>query len=192
MVRTRNGSKYSVQPDGSGKGRGNTRDKNWEVFFKEDPYGGCQTCPPSLRSVPTASDINSEPDLIQGNVLRVKQFPSGTHRNKSVPLPKLVQRSQARGMENFLKPLEGDHELLFTHKELSGPGGDHRTLRGMESLVFQGQCQRDKELVEELNSFIHRPEERVENDPRFGEGRPSGINQPQASFRSVQRQSQRA
>ncbi|MBW0514328.1 hypothetical protein O181_054043 [Austropuccinia psidii MF-1] len=47
------------------------------------------------------------------------------------------------------------------------------------------------ELVEEPKSFIHRPEERVGNDPSFGERRPSGFNQLQTSSRSVQGQAQK-
>ncbi|MBW0560118.1 hypothetical protein O181_099833 [Austropuccinia psidii MF-1] len=49
----------------------------------------------------------------------------------------------------------------------------------MDSAFLERKFQKDKELVEEPNSFIHRPDERVGNDNRFGEGRPSGINQLQ-------------
>ncbi|MBW0473415.1 hypothetical protein O181_013130 [Austropuccinia psidii MF-1] len=51
--------------------------------------------------------------------------------------------------------------------------------------------QKDKELVEEQKSFIHRPEEIVGNDPRFGEKRPSGVYQLQTSSRNVQIQAQK-
>ncbi|MBW0480637.1 hypothetical protein O181_020352 [Austropuccinia psidii MF-1] len=66
-----------------------------------------------------------------------------------------------------------------------------RALRMMDSIFLQRQGKKDKELVEEQNSFIHRPEERVVNDPNFRERRPSGIKQLQTRFRSVQRQAQR-
>ncbi|MBW0537061.1 hypothetical protein O181_076776 [Austropuccinia psidii MF-1] len=89
------------------------------------------------------------------------------------------------------KPLAGGHELLLTHQELSGSGEDHRTLRRMEPPVLQRQGQKDKELVEEPKSFIHRPEEGTGNDSSFGDRGPSGVYQLQTSSRSVQRQAQR-
>ncbi|MBW0462978.1 hypothetical protein O181_002693 [Austropuccinia psidii MF-1] len=61
----------------------------------------------------------------------------------------------------------------------------------MESMVLQRQGQKYEELVEEPKFFIHRPEEQVGNDPSYGEGRQSGVNQVQASARSFQRQAQR-
>ncbi|MBW0570363.1 hypothetical protein O181_110078 [Austropuccinia psidii MF-1] len=86
------------------------------------------------------------------------------------------------------KPLAGGHELLLTHKGLSGSGEDHRTLRRMEPIVLHRKGQEEKELVEKSKSFIHRPEEEVGNDPNFGEQRPSGIYQLQTSSRSLQGQ----
>ncbi|MBW0559194.1 hypothetical protein O181_098909 [Austropuccinia psidii MF-1] len=50
-------------------------------------------------------------------------------------------------------------------QELSGSGEDHRTLRRLEPIVLQRKSQKDKELVEEPKSFIHRPEEGVGNEP---------------------------
>ncbi|MBW0472296.1 hypothetical protein O181_012011 [Austropuccinia psidii MF-1] len=88
------------------------------------------------------------------------------------------------------KPLAGGHELLLTHQELSGSVEDHRTLRRLEPIVLQRQVQKDKQLVKKSKSFIHRPEEGVENDPSFGERRPSGVCQLQTSSRSVQAQAQ--
>ncbi|MBW0548447.1 hypothetical protein O181_088162 [Austropuccinia psidii MF-1] len=108
-----------------------------------------------------------------------------------MPVQKLVQSSQRRGVGNMPKPLAGGHELLLTHQELSGSGEDHRTLRRMEPPVLQRQGQKDKELVEEPKSFIHRPEEGTGNDSSFGDRGPSGVYQLQTSSRSVQRQAQR-
>ncbi|MBW0498600.1 hypothetical protein O181_038315 [Austropuccinia psidii MF-1] len=54
----------------------------------------------------------------------------------------------------------------------------------MESLVLQIQDQKDKKLVEEPKSLIHRPKEGTGNDPSFGERRSSSIKQ----LRTVQRQ----
>ncbi|MBW0537677.1 hypothetical protein O181_077392 [Austropuccinia psidii MF-1] len=126
----------------------------WKVFLKKDMSGGCQSFPHSPRSVPPNFDVNSEPELIEGNISRAEPFPSGSNRNISVPIQKLVQRSKRRGVGNMPKPLAGGHELLLTDQELSGQG------------------QKDKELVEEPKSSIHRPEEGTGNDSRFGERRP--------------------
>ncbi|MBW0559220.1 hypothetical protein O181_098935 [Austropuccinia psidii MF-1] len=89
------------------------------------------------------------------------------------------------------KSLAGGHELLFTHQDLSVSGEDHRTLRRVKPIVLQRQSQKNKELVEQPKSFIHRPEEGVENDSSFGDIRPSDIYQLQTSSRSVQGQAQR-
>ncbi|MBW0578894.1 hypothetical protein O181_118609 [Austropuccinia psidii MF-1] len=91
----------------------------------------------------------------------------------------------------MLKPLAGGHELLLKHQERSGSGEYHRTLRRVEPTVLQRQRKKDKELVEEPKSFIHRPEEGTGNDSSFGERRPSGVYQLQTSSRSVQGQAQR-
>ncbi|MBW0521034.1 hypothetical protein O181_060749 [Austropuccinia psidii MF-1] len=58
------------------------------------------------------------------------------------------------------------------------------------TIILQRQGQRDKELVEKSNSFIHRPEEGTGNDSSFGERRPGGLYQLHTSSRSVQRQAQ--
>ncbi|MBW0593144.1 hypothetical protein O181_132859 [Austropuccinia psidii MF-1] len=69
-------------------------------------------------------------------------------------------------------------------KSYFGSGEYHRTLRRVEPIVLQRQSKKDKELVEEPNSFISRPKEGIGNDPSFGR-RPSGIYQlkpaPEAS-----------
>ncbi|MBW0544235.1 hypothetical protein O181_083950 [Austropuccinia psidii MF-1] len=153
--------------------------------------GGCQSFPHSTRSVPTSFDLNSKPELIQGNISRYETFLGGSHRNISVPVQKLVQRSQGRGVGNMLKPLEGGYELPLTHQELSGSGEDNRTLRRIECIVLLRQVQKDKELAEEPNYFIYRPEERGGNDPSLVERSPSGINKLKPTPRSVQREAQR-
>ncbi|MBW0553614.1 hypothetical protein O181_093329 [Austropuccinia psidii MF-1] len=96
-----------------------------------------------------------------------------------MPIQKLVQSSQRRGVGNIPKPLAGGHELLLTHQALSGLGEDHKTLRRLELIVFQRQCQKDKELAGEPKSFIHRPEEGIGNDSRLADRRPSGVYQLQ-------------
>ncbi|MBW0535434.1 hypothetical protein O181_075149 [Austropuccinia psidii MF-1] len=149
---------------------------------------------PDLASLPQERHIWRMPEfppIPQGDFLRAEPFPSGSHRNISVPVQKLVHSSQGKGLGNISKTLTGGYELVLTHKELSGSGEDHKALRRMESIVFPRKDQKGKELVEETNYSIQRPEERVRNDPRFGEGRPNGISQIPLSSRGFQRQAQR-
>ncbi|MBW0550746.1 hypothetical protein O181_090461 [Austropuccinia psidii MF-1] len=184
MVHTRNGSRYSVQSDGLGKGRGKTRTRSAKSSSRKTHLEDARAAPHSPRSVPTNFDVSSEPELIEGNFLRDEPLSSGSHRNISVPIQKLVQSSKQRGVGNMPKPLAGGHELLLKHQELSGSGEDQRTLRRVEPTVLQRKGKKDKELVEEPKSFICRPEEGIGNDP-------SGIYQLQTSSRSIQREAQR-
>ena len=156
MVHTRNGSNYSVHPDGCGKGRGKTKSRSVKSSSRKTHLEDSIVAPPSPMSVPTNFDVNSESGLIHDNILRAEPLSKGRNRNFSIPIPKLVWRSQRRGVGNMPKPLAGGHELLLTHQELSGSGEDHRTLRRMEPPVLQRQGQKDKELVEERKSFIYR------------------------------------
>ncbi|MBW0525572.1 hypothetical protein O181_065287 [Austropuccinia psidii MF-1] len=158
---------------------------------QEDMSGGFQSCPHSPRSTPTNFHVNSEPELIEGNILKAEPFTSCINRNISVPIQKLVQSSKRRGVRNMPKPLEGGPKLLLTHQELSASGEYCRRLRMVEKIVLQRQGQKYKELVEEPKSLNHRPEERVGNDPSFGGRSNSGIYQLQTSFRSFQIQAQR-
>ncbi|MBW0562361.1 hypothetical protein O181_102076 [Austropuccinia psidii MF-1] len=145
MVHTRNGSNYSVQPDGCGQGRGKTRTRSSKSYSRKKCLEDARVAPHSPRSLPTKFDINSESELIQGNVSSAEPFKSGSHRNISVPVQKLVQSSQGRGVGNMPKPLEGGYELLLAHQEISGSGEDHKALRVIESSFLQRQDQK-KEL----------------------------------------------
>ncbi|MBW0464101.1 hypothetical protein O181_003816 [Austropuccinia psidii MF-1] len=139
MVHTRNRSKYSVQTDGSGQGRGKNRARPSRPSSRKEYFEDARVSPHSPRSVPTSFDISYEPELIHGTVLRVEALPSGNHTYISVPVQKMVQRSQGRGVENMPKPLAGGYELLLTCKELSGSEEDHRTLMRIGSIVLQRQ-----------------------------------------------------
>ncbi|MBW0461766.1 hypothetical protein O181_001481 [Austropuccinia psidii MF-1] len=94
------------------------------------------------RSLPKTFDINAEIELIKVNVLRVEPLPSGSHRNISVPVQKMVQLRKGKRVGNIPKPLAGGYELSFTHKELSGSGEDHINLRRIDSTVFLIQAQK--------------------------------------------------
>ncbi|MBW0541998.1 hypothetical protein O181_081713 [Austropuccinia psidii MF-1] len=120
MVHTRNGSSYSVQPDGPGQGRANTRTSSAKSSSRKTHLEDSRDATHFQRSVPTNFDVNSEPKLIEGNILRAEPLPSGSHTNRSVPIQKLFQSSKRKGVQNMPKPLAGAHELLLTHQELSG------------------------------------------------------------------------
>ncbi|MBW0519321.1 hypothetical protein O181_059036 [Austropuccinia psidii MF-1] len=191
MVHTRNGSNYSIQPDGCGQGRGKTKSRSVKSSSRKTHLEYDRVSPHSPRSVPTNVDMNSESGLIHNDILRADTLSSVRNRNLSMPIQKLVQISQRRGVGNMPNPLAGGHELLLTHQELSSSGEDLGNLRRLEPIVLQRQSQKDKELVEKPRSFIHRPEEGVANDSSFGDRRPSSVYQLQNSSRSVQRQVQR-
>ncbi|MBW0501681.1 hypothetical protein O181_041396 [Austropuccinia psidii MF-1] len=178
MIHTRNGSNYSVQPDGCGQGRGNTKSRS-------DKSCSIKTCLEDARVAPILQGLYPQTGmltlslkLVQGNILRAEPFLNGSNKNISVPVQKMVQRNQRRGVVNMPKPLKGGHELLLTHQELSGSGEDHRTLRRVEPIFLQRQGQKYKKLVEEPKYFIHRPEG-VGNDSSLRERKPSGVYQLQ-------------
>ncbi|MBW0586877.1 hypothetical protein O181_126592 [Austropuccinia psidii MF-1] len=191
MVHTRNGSNYSVHSDGCGQGRGKTKSRSFKSSSRKTHLEDVRVSPHSPRSVPTNFDVNSESELIHDNILRSEWLSSGRNRNLSMPIEKLVQISQRRGVQNMPKPLAGAHELLLTHQELSGSGEDHRALRRLEHIFLKRQGQKDKELVEEPKSFIHIPEEGTGNDSSFRDRRPSGVYQlqkcPKTSPKDVRR-----
>ncbi|MBW0577730.1 hypothetical protein O181_117445 [Austropuccinia psidii MF-1] len=191
MVHTRNGSKHLVQQDGCGEGRGKTKSRSVKSSSSKTHLEDGRVSPHSPRSVPITFDVNSESRLIHDNILRAEPLKSGRNTNLSIPIQKLVQSSQRRGVGSMPKPLAGGHELLLTHQELSGSGEDHRTLMRLEPIVLQRQGQKDKEVVEEPKSIIHRPKEGTGNYSSFGSRGPSGVYQLQTSSRSVQRQAQR-
>ncbi|MBW0502055.1 hypothetical protein O181_041770 [Austropuccinia psidii MF-1] len=144
LVHTKNRRNYSVQPDRSEQGKGKTRTRPCRPSSRKKYLEEARVFPHSPRSLPTTFDINSEPELIQGGVLGVEPIWSGIHRSISVPLQFLVQSSQVRGVGNINKPLAGIHELLLTHQELSGSGEYQKTLRRLESIVFQRQFKKIK------------------------------------------------
>ncbi|MBW0593213.1 hypothetical protein O181_132928 [Austropuccinia psidii MF-1] len=77
MVNTRNGRNYSVQPDGSGKGRGKNRARTGRPSSRKAHFVDARVPPHSPMSVPTKFEINSETELIKGNVSRFEPLPSG-------------------------------------------------------------------------------------------------------------------
>ncbi|MBW0580602.1 hypothetical protein O181_120317 [Austropuccinia psidii MF-1] len=147
MVHTRNGSNYSIQPDGCGQGRGKTRARSGKSLSRKTFLEDASAAPHFPMSVHTDFDVNSEPEPIEGNILRAEPFPSGSDRNISFLIQRLVQSTKRRVVGDIPKPLAGGHEFILTHQELSGFGEYHRTLRRVEPTAFQRKGQKDKELV---------------------------------------------
>ncbi|MBW0590199.1 hypothetical protein O181_129914 [Austropuccinia psidii MF-1] len=120
MVHTRNGSSYSVQPDGPGQGRGKTRTRSAKSSSRETHLEDSRASAHSPRSVPTNFDVISEPGLIEGNILRAEPLQSGSHRNISVPIQTLGQSSKRRGVGNVPKHLAGGMNSYLDIKSFLG------------------------------------------------------------------------
>ncbi|MBW0593626.1 hypothetical protein O181_133341 [Austropuccinia psidii MF-1] len=117
MVRTRNGSSYSVQPDGCGKGRGNNKSRSVKSSSRKTHLEDARVATHSPRSVPTNFDMNSESGIINDNILGPEPLSSGSNRNLSMQIQRVFQGRQRRGVGNMPKPLAGGHELLLTYQE---------------------------------------------------------------------------
>ncbi|MBW0589848.1 hypothetical protein O181_129563 [Austropuccinia psidii MF-1] len=76
--------------------------------------------PNSQRSVMTNFDVNSESGWISDNTSRAEPLSSGRNRNLSIPIQKLVQRSQTRGVGNMTKPLAGSMNSYLHIKSFLG------------------------------------------------------------------------
>ncbi|MBW0545518.1 hypothetical protein O181_085233 [Austropuccinia psidii MF-1] len=134
MVHTRKGSSYSVKPDGPGQGGGKTRKRSAKSFLRKTHLEDARPSPHFPRSVPTNFDVNSEPELIEGNVLRAEPLSSDSHRNISVPIQKLVQSRKRRGVGNMPQPLAGAMNSYLHKKSFMGQEKTIELLRGWSPL----------------------------------------------------------
>ncbi|MBW0519930.1 hypothetical protein O181_059645 [Austropuccinia psidii MF-1] len=176
MLHTRNGSNYSAQPDGCGEGRGKTRSRSGKYSSRKTCLEDARVAPHFLRSVPASFDINSEPELFQGNFSRAEPFPSSSNRNISIPVQNLVQSSQERGVGNMPKTLAGGYELLLPHQNLSVSGEDHRTLGRMESIFFQRQGQKMENWLNNQSLLSIDKNKRLEMTPALEKEGPVASN----------------
>ncbi|MBW0571726.1 hypothetical protein O181_111441 [Austropuccinia psidii MF-1] len=170
MVHTRIGSSYSVQPDGPGQAIGNTRTRSAKSSSIKTHLKDSRASLHYPRSVPTNFDVSSEPELIYGNFLRAEPLSSGSHRNISVPIQKMLQKSQGRGVGNIPKPLAGGHELLLTHQELSGSGEDHRALRRVVSFSCADKVKKIKNWFKNKSLLSVDQKKELEMTPALEEG----------------------
>ncbi|MBW0486683.1 hypothetical protein O181_026398 [Austropuccinia psidii MF-1] len=135
------------------------------------------------------------------HIWRIPEFP---------PIPQGLSHFQVAAIEIyqcqyknwFRKAKEEEWEIcpsfwqgaMHSYLHIKSFLGQEKTIEllgGWSPLSCKEKSQKDKELVEEPKSFIHRSEEGVGNDSSFGDRRPSGVYQLQKSSRSVQRQAQR-
>ncbi|MBW0561355.1 hypothetical protein O181_101070 [Austropuccinia psidii MF-1] len=144
MVHTRNGSNYSVQPDGCGQGRGKTKSRSAKSSSRKTHLEDARVAPHSPRSVPTDFDVNSEPELIHDNISRAKPFSSGSNRNISIPVQKLVQSSQRRGVGNMPKPLAGAMNSYLHIKSFLGQEKTIELLGGWSPLSCKDKVKKIK------------------------------------------------
>ncbi|MBW0480778.1 hypothetical protein O181_020493 [Austropuccinia psidii MF-1] len=167
MVHTRNGRSYSVQPDGSGQGRGKTRARSGKSSSRKKFLEVSRVAPHSPNSVPTNFDVNSEPELVQGNILRAEPFPSGGHRNISVQVQNLVQRRQGRGVS-------------FIHRPEEGVGNDPNFGEGTPSGVYKLQTssrnvQRQAQRTLEEAERSHEPSGKGQRQTQLAHTLPTGV-----------------
>ncbi|MBW0484993.1 hypothetical protein O181_024708 [Austropuccinia psidii MF-1] len=120
----------------------------WKVFRKRYMSGGCQSCPHYPQSVRTNFDVNSEPELIESNILRAEPFPSGINRNISVPIQKMVQRSKRIVVGNILKTLAGAMNSSLHIKSFLGQEKTIELLGGWRPLYF-------KEKVKNIKNWLN-------------------------------------
>ncbi|MBW0558456.1 hypothetical protein O181_098171 [Austropuccinia psidii MF-1] len=147
MVHIRNGSNYSVQPDGCGQGRGKTKSRSVKSSSRKTYMEDARASPHSPRSVPTNFDVNSESGLIHDNILRAEPLSSVRNRNLSMPIQKLVQSSQRRGVGNIPKPLAGGMNSYLHIKSSLGQEKTIELLGGWSTF----SC---KDKVKKINNWL--------------------------------------
>ncbi|MBW0502889.1 hypothetical protein O181_042604 [Austropuccinia psidii MF-1] len=137
MVHTRNGSNCSIQPDGCGQKRGKTKSTSGKSSSRKTFLEDSRVASHSPGSVPTNYDVNSDPELIKVNILRDEQSSSGINKNISVPVQKLVQNSQRRGVGNMPKLLAGGMNSYLHIKSFLGQEKAIELLEGWSPLSFK-------------------------------------------------------
>ncbi|MBW0583507.1 hypothetical protein O181_123222 [Austropuccinia psidii MF-1] len=186
IVHTRNRRIYSVQPDGCGQGRGKTKSRSAKSSSRKTHLEDTRAAPHSPRSAPTIFDANSEPELIEGNILRAEPLASGSHKNISVPIQKLVQRSKSRGVGNIPKPLAGAMNSYLHIKSFVGKEKTIELLGGWSSLSCKDNVKEIKNWLKNQSLLSIDQKKELEMTPALEEGTVAST-----SSRSIQREAQR-
>ncbi|MBW0512585.1 hypothetical protein O181_052300 [Austropuccinia psidii MF-1] len=114
---------------------------------------------------------SSEADITAIPVFRPESFPTGNSGDIPVSVQELVYGGKASVVGTSSKPLDRDHELLFSSKKALGTRKDRGLSEGLNTHVLQRKSPEDEGLVENPNHFIRGPEKRVV--PKEGK-KPSG------------------
>ncbi|MBW0590595.1 hypothetical protein O181_130310 [Austropuccinia psidii MF-1] len=144
MVHTRNGSKYSIQPDGCGKGRGKTRPRSGKSSSRKTCLEDARVSPHSPRSVLTNADVNSNPELIKVNILRAEPFPSGSNRDISVPPKNWFRAAKEEEWEIFLSLWKGAMNSYLQIKSFLGKENNIELLGGWRPLSCKDKVKKIK------------------------------------------------
>ncbi|MBW0544605.1 hypothetical protein O181_084320 [Austropuccinia psidii MF-1] len=104
-----------------------------------------------------------------------------------VPTQKLVQRGKRRGVGNMPKPFTGHGTLLLTHKELSGSGEDHITLRRVEPIVLKRQGQKVKNWLKNQSLLSVDQKKGLEMDPALEEDSLASTSSKEAPEASIEK-----
>ncbi|MBW0514580.1 hypothetical protein O181_054295 [Austropuccinia psidii MF-1] len=160
MVHTRNGSNYSVQPDGCGQGRGKTKSRSAKSSTRKTYLEDVRVSPHFPRSVPTTFDANSESELIHDNILRAEPLSSGRNRNLSIQIQELVQISQRRGVGKCPSLWQGALNSYLHIKSFLGQEKTIELLGGWSPLSSKDKVKKIKNWLknQSLLSIDHKKE----------------------------------
>ncbi|MBW0588366.1 hypothetical protein O181_128081 [Austropuccinia psidii MF-1] len=142
MVHTRNGSNYSVQPDGCGQGRGMNKYRSAKYSARKTHLEDSRVAPHSPRSVPTDFDMKSESELTHGIISRSEPFSGGSNRNISMQVQKLVQSSQIIRVGNMTEPLAGSMNSYLHVKSFLGQEKTIELLGGWRPLYCKDKVKK--------------------------------------------------
>ncbi|MBW0531475.1 hypothetical protein O181_071190, partial [Austropuccinia psidii MF-1] len=117
-----------------------------------------RAAPHSPRSVPTTFDVNHEPELIEGKVLRIETLSSRSHRNISVQIQKLVQRSKRRGVGDIPKPFAGGLNSYLHIKSFLGQEKTIEPLGGWSQLSGKDKVKKNWLKNQSLLSVYQKKE----------------------------------
>ncbi|MBW0492079.1 hypothetical protein O181_031794 [Austropuccinia psidii MF-1] len=109
--------------------------------------GGFQGFSHSPRSVPTNFDVNSELELIEGNILRDEPFTSGKNRNISVPIKKWFRAAKEEDWEICLSLWKGAMNSYLQIKSFLGQEKTIELLGGWSPLTWKENVKRIKKWL---------------------------------------------
>ncbi|MBW0511445.1 hypothetical protein O181_051160 [Austropuccinia psidii MF-1] len=164
MTPTRNGSRYSIQSNGSGPGHSSNKSKGQDCQPRvEAPIEDARASTSSQRLAITFDTLieSREAEITAIPVVRTEPFPTGKKRNISVAIQKLVYDGKEAGVGTSAKSLDRHNELISSSEEVHEPRKDRGYSEGLNTHVFQKTNSTDKSLVEKPKHVIREPEEDI-------------------------------